>query len=820
MDHAYRRSGTFIAMYLSAGLAASQDIQSDPPVDNAGAASRPAEPAVNEVATPPAAVTQATASPSTPVDSIPVEIAPVATDEDLSRESSGPRNRTIEEVVVTAQKREERLQDVPISIAAFSSEALDARGVFDTKALATITPALSITEFGGYSFVYIRGVGTDVFVPSADPSVTTYIDGIYVPSSQGLVTDFGGIERVEVLKGPQGTLFGRNSTGGAISVVTKKPGETFEGSVQGQLGNFNERRIKGFVTTPITDTIGASLDLIYKHIDSPYSHPDRELAADRSLAGRARVNWHPTDNFDIDLSYFRSDQKSTGSLISKNIKTSIIGGLLLIPEQPDDYQLSSDYPSYVKGYYEVASFGLRWSLPWFDAKIFGSDQSNVTDYTAYDFDGSALPLVGFYAKDQFTDAQTAEVQLVSRTDGWGGHDFDWVAGSYYVHSLGGYNNITLQLGKGVLNYAVTNALPLDLPDNVVDLFTRLDQFDGPGLTLQGIMGTKSISGYGQGTWHATDWFALTVGGRYQSEERYLTASNTSLFDSVTGNTIELLPYDLKSDKRTNLSTKFNVSVTPRDGVLIYASRSEGFKSATYNIAAIYTPPDFVKPELVTSYELGFKADFFARLLRLNAAIFDNSIKNKQTSNVALISGGAVRLDNAQKASIRGAEFDLTLTPLPDLDPGLAVTANGAYLHTVYDKFTSADDFNPTTGIYSSNLDNTGHEIERTPKFSGGVGVTQTMEAGRTGELELGADVYYNSGFFYTATNDDNDKEDAYKLVNARVSYLYTPWDLRITAFGKNLFDERYHTGLFQTDFGILSNLAYPVTYGLRVDWIF
>lgn len=748
------------------------------------------------------------------VPTIPVDAPEAAEAEEGSPKS---RNRMVEEIVVTAQKREENLQEVPVTIAAFSPEALDARGAFDVKALANITPALSITEFGGYSYVYIRGVGTDVFVPSADPSVTTYIDGIYVPNAQGMVTDFGGIERVEVLKGPQGTLFGRNSTGGAISVITKKPGDSFESSLQTQVGNYNERRVKGYVSVPLADSFGASADVLYKKFDSQYVHLTRDLPDEKSIAGRVRVNWHPTDNFDIDAFYFKSEQDGTGSFVANNIHVSPVGRASGVPEAPDDYIGRTDYPAYVDGYYEVKSVSSKWELPWFDIKLQGSDQLNLTRYTAYDFDGSAMPLIGFNAPNQFTDAQHAELLFASNKVGWGGDSFDWVVGTYFVQSKAGYRPLNLQVASTATD-AITPFLPAGLRDQFSSVFRPATETN---VALQGILGTRSLSGFAQGTWHTTEWLDLTLGARYQQEDRYLVRSDTSFDYPLLNINQEVLQFPLEEDNnRTNLTTRANISVKPGEDSLFYLSRAEGFKSANYNIASIYTAPNFIKPETVVAYELGMKKDFFDGVLRFNAALFDTKIKNKQTGIVSLIAGGAVRLDNAEKASVRGAEFDLLLTPFPNWNPGMVLTANGAYLDAKYDKYTMADGFDRETERYREDNDFSGAKIERTPEFSGGLGVVQNFEAGQRGEVEVGADAYYNDGFFYSPNNTDIHREDSYLLVSARVSYLYRPWDVRMTMFGKNLTNENYRTGEFQTDYGILSNRAYPVQYGLRLDWNF
>ena len=801
---------------LSGDQSASPPAKSDQPVS--------AGPSQTGASAPPAAtsLTPAAADVPAPVAVQPTEAATPVKPDAPSSAAVAPHssNRVVEEIVVTAQKREEEVQTVPISVAAFSASALDARGAFDTKALVTLTPAVTVTEFGGFSFIYIRGVGSDAFVPSADPSVTTYVDGIFVPTSQGFATDFGGIKRVEILKGPQGTLFGRNSTGGAISVITKKPGEDFEANVEGEVGNFNEKRAKSYINLPLTSTFGVSADLLYKYLQNQYTNYDRGVSPTKDLSGRFRADWHPTSYFDLDLSYFRSHQETAGSLVAKNIAPSPIFSLI-IPKEPDNYVADTDFNEYVKGSSYVYSFAATLNLPWFDIKAMGASQDTNSSYSSIDFDASPIPLVDFYTNGQFSKAKTLELQFLSSPDGWGGKDFEWVGGAYYLKGSGGFDKIYLQPANDLVDYVVNT---LKLPSSVLGLLspilTPLNSDVNVNLLASGIVAINSISGYAQTTWHTTDWLSLTLGGRYQRERRYLTQAYTDGYIPATGTTIPLFDFPLESTTATNFSSRQAISVQPAEGQMIYASRSQGFKSGTYNVINIDQIPNYVKPELVTSYEIGTKSDFFGGLLRLNTAIFDNIVKDKQVAFVSLLSGGAVSLSNAGKAQILGGEFDTTWVPLPDLDSGLAITANGAYLYGVYKDYTNGQGYSGTTGLYQNNLDFTGKEIERTPKFSGGVGISQAFDLDANDEVEVGMDVYYNSGFYFTPENKADLKQDAYKLLNARASYLYKPANIRVTAFGKNILSERYHIGLFQTDFGTLSTLAYPVQYGVSLAWNF
>lgn len=763
---------------------------------------------------PAAAPDDTQASPSEPVETLPtMALDRPAPEAVASSDAPRSKNRMVEEIVVTAQKREESIQDVPVSIAAFSGEMLDAHGIHNVSDLQQVTAGLQFGSYAGYPLIYLRGVGTDVFLPSEDPSVTTYIDGVYVPSSQGVIQGFGGIERVEVLKGPQGTLFGRNSVGGAISIVTRKPSDTFEVSAQAVAGNFDERRAKVYVTGPITSWLGANVDVIWSDVDHQYTHVDgRRVQPEQSLAGHVRVNFHPSDTFDIDLGYLDVDNEGAGTQVIKNIRPSQLGMTFGITPQEDNRKAESDHLGSFKASHELWTLAATWQLPWFDARLFGSDQVIRSFDTSLDFDGSPQPIAVFSAENQFTDAQTAELQIVSN-GGWGGESLEWVIGAYYLESVAGVDPGSFTGGPGSLSF-------LDLPPSVIDLLTLpggINPNNGVKFIIAGTMGTRSVSEYAQLTWKALDWLDFTVGGRYQTETRQLFKTQTEVV-LTEDQTQTLLQFPLDGARYSNFSPKAVISLKPREDWLVYLSWAQGFKSGTFNVVTLYSPGTYVEPEEVTTVDLGTKIDLFDNALRFNAAIFHSDIKDLHASFVSLAHGGAIAFQNAGKARIYGAEFDLTWVPLPEADPGLAVTANGAYLHSRYTEFENGDGFDEDTGVYTPNQDFSGNTVVRSPKWTGGIGISQIVPTAWDGEVELGVDAYYNSGFFYDSQNSVEEK--AYFLLNARISYLHRPWNLRLTVFGRNLTDENYHMAIFQSDFGEVSTLAYPAQYGVQLNWDF
>ncbi|POP53965.1 TonB-dependent receptor [Zhongshania marina] len=747
----------------------------------------------------------------------------------VSSAAQAAGNRFLEEVVVTAQKREQSQQEVPISIQAYGGEKLEAFGIEDTTQLAQIVPNLQFTSSAGYNLIYLRGVGTDAFALSSDPSVATYIDGVYLPAAHGVLQSFAGVERVEVLKGPQGTLFGRNSTGGAISVVTKDPDPNeIVAELSADFGNYNQETYKAHLSLPVTETLAFSISALSDRRDEFYTQNGNKLPEKFTDAGRVKIAWFPTENLDFGFTYFKSHQGEANSAVAENNQPSALGGLLGIPAGEVDYNSETDFQGGLESHQEIYYVDATLSLSWADIKAMASDVFVPSDYSAIDFDGSNQGIARFDSRDQFSDYRTFELQVTSNPEGWMGDSFEWVMGYYYYESEAGYPDVSLFVGPNLVkNILLENRSPAldplyEVLDSVLDIVGGLPVVsntplgeDGIDLQLEGLLGTESHSVYFQTTWSPTSWFDFTVGGRYQEEDRFLLAANSAIV--LTDLTkVNLFDFDLDSQKSTNFSPKAVASFYPAEDVMVYASWSQGYKSATYNIISIYTPPDYVEPEEVTNIELGIKSDWLDKNLRINAAVFDIEIDNLQSGFVSLLAGGAVTLENAGAAKIQGVEFDFVYSPTPVLNPGLVLAGGAGYLDAIYEEYKNGSGYDEATGLFSSNLDFSGNRIGRTPDLTANITIAQVLEIGDFGELEIAVDHYYNSGFYYSPQNTVEEPE--YTLTNGRVSFLYTPLNLRLTGYAKNILETEYHYAKFQTDFGVNQTLGAPKQYGLRLEW--
>ncbi|HKY89687.1 MAG TPA: TonB-dependent receptor [Nevskiaceae bacterium] len=751
-----------------------------------------------------------------------VEATPPASESPAAESAGGPResrSRLVDEIIVTAQKREEHLEDVPVSVQAFSEAALDARGVTDATRLAQVTPSLTLSDGVGFAIIFLRGVGSDTFL-LGDPSVAYYADNVYMPFSQGLVQQFGSVERIEVLKGPQGTLFGRNAVGGAINVISRKPDlqDAFT-SIQTSYGNYDQWQNRVYTNLPLADSLALNVSALYNHGDY---WQDIRIGGESqnqiiSRGARVRLRWVPTDDLDFVLSGVRYLQDGAGPLAQLNVEPSPLSQLLGIRPQTG-YDGDLDAPVYQTIDDRIVYGEGTWSTSWLDARILGSHQEIDTG-AVYDFDGSAVPVIYFGGRHLGSDVKSAEFQLLSNESTWGADRLQWIVGYYFFKSEGGYYGgaeavvpIADDLRTALLSLAPDILLPplLTLPSGRVAIF--------------GLLGTRSTAFYGQFTLKLTDWASLTLGGRYQDEDRTILEMRNALFNG-DGTTTPIYPapdpfvHEGKKITTDGFKPKASLEFRPGDETLVYLTYQQAIKSGTFNVVRVAQPPDEIRPEKMDAYELGLKTALFDGVLSLSAAAFHYEIENLQVQYVSALNGGVITFENAPEAEVDGVDFDATMRVLPGVFDDLVFTLGGAYIHGRYTRYPQGSGFDEQTGIFGRNFDFTDNRIARTPEwsFSGTLGKTWQVPGG---SLELTADFYTNSGFYYSAQNTPKSDQEDYHLFGAQISYLYERWGLRATVFGRNISDEYYSTGALLEDFGTNISLGPPAMYGLRLNWDF
>ncbi|HKY93530.1 MAG TPA: TonB-dependent receptor, partial [Nevskiaceae bacterium] len=400
---------------------------------------------------------------------------------------------------------------------------------------------------------------------------------------------------------------------------------------------------------------------------------------------------------------------------------------------------------------------------------------------------------------------------------------EWVAGFYYLDQKVGFPLNRLSAGGLDFSDGTIGGL-IPIPDFAAAFYQALADAgipltDGFSLALVSLQEAKASAYFGQATAHLTDWMYVTLGGRYQDEKRTVIESSGNLANADGSITpIPGLNFGQPSKSDTNFSPKVVLGFTPWDASLFYGSWSKGFKSGTFNTVNVYNEPEYIKPEEVTSAELGTKITLAGGQLQFNAAAFDTDIKNQQVQFISLLAGGAVQLENAAKVSIRGGEIELTYRP--DWNTGGVASASVTYLDSKYDSYPNASGFTQPSGLYNFGRgDNTGNRTIRTPEWSGNLSLNQVFGFS-AGDLELGLTGFFSSDLFFQASNADISKQKSYTTLDGQVSFLHTASNVRITVLGRNLTDERYALTQFHTDAGVQHVLAPPRAFGVRLDWAF
>lgn len=800
--------------------------------------------------------------------------AEAATAETAAPEERRAGSRMVEEVIVTAQKREEKLMSVPLSVQAFSPEALDARGVSGTADLMKITPALDYgTQAGDFTSVYMRGIGSEAWLTS-DPSVATYIDGVYFPFSPSVAQDLGGIERVEVLKGPQGTLFGRNANGGAINVIVKEPDFAKRTlNVSTYYGSFDTSKTTLFANIPLTDTLAANVSAYFNY-DTTYWTDDSTIAggnipANKIASARIKLRWLPSENSDIRLTVQGAKRDGTSTLAANLRPTELLGGAALgatsvltgrtaaqVAEDSRNYRVHTDLPIYGHLQSFVTSLTGIYNAEYFDTKLITSYQDHSNPYN-YDYDGTEFTGASFNVHKHYAKIQEAEIQFLSNEGTPGADWLTLTAGAFYFNNEQGFDPVEITVG-GLDPAKLSAALGGNLENlGIVQLLTgggdglgqtgisdALQQllqgvsngaFPTYGLSNIGLVNTESWSVFLQATAKLTDTLSLTLGGRYQNERRGVLESNTSVrigpmdagiapkvfdWNFARDNTNGNAAYPLH-DTTKGFKPKVALDWKPfDDDTLVYASYQEAVKAHSYNAFAFYLRPAYVPEEEMKAYEVGLKTTLFEGTTRFTVAAWRYDLTNLQTQAISLVNGGALSISTAGNARSQGVEFDITSELFPSYFQGLVLTLNGAYLDATYTKYENAQGHQEGTGIFQAGLqDYTGNRITRSPKYTGSVALSKTWLV-PGGPLEATVNTYYNDGFNYEASENPLFYQPSYQTWGAHLSYMWEEHNLRVTLLGQNLTDEFYTGGALLLDFGMLATLAPPRTFGVRLDWTF
>lgn len=745
---------------------------------------------------------------------IPSVMAPcVAADERESVE--------LETVVVTAEKREEDAQDLPLSLQSLDGEMLAVSGIDEVYELGSMVPSLQFTSVAGFPIVFIRGLGSDNFLPSADPSVATYIDGIYTPMGMSALTSLNGIERVEVVKGPQGTLFGRDATAGAINMITADPAAEPSVAVRGELASRDGQWGRIAVSGPLADSTSAGLFVDYRRQDSPFTNSHYAPSPDISKSVGGKLVFEPGAH-KLLFAGFLGERSGTESLIAQNVDPSLLGQIALIPPQEDSFHAHNDYPAFQRATQRVGYGIYTWHAEPVTFKALASVQRLHAPESAIDFDASPVPLAAISTDNTFANLETAELQLLSNDASDLDGRLTWVSGLYLLKSRTGQDQGHMHVSPRTVSSLLAlldNPLFTGLGEGLEQLIDALGLEATPigsgGLQLDysGVIRTESYAAYGQATYDFNDHLSFTVGGRYQWETRDLIKAQTQLASPIGNGGIPLRDSSGLGESRNTFSPKLAASWHFSDDATAYASYSVAYKSGTYNIVNLFSDPEFIPPEKAASVEVGLKFEYRSRL-RLNAAIFNTEVDDLQSGFVSVASGGIVNFISVPHARSRGADFELQWLPF---EAPLLVTVAAAYIDAEYTDYPNGRGFSEGSGLYDGSIDLSGNTMVFAPQWSGNVRIGY-LHPVREGHVEVSADAYFNSGYYTDANNTT--REGGYGLLNLRSGYYYAPWRATAMLFCDNALDRRYHAVNAATDFGNVKSLADPRTYGVRLSWTF
>ena len=740
----------------------------------------------------------------------------------LAQQQAEAGTGALEEIVVTAQFRKEKLQTTPIAITAFTADNLEARGVNTVTDLDAFVPNTVIQPlgagWGSTMAAFIRGVGLGDNILSFEPGVPIYVDDVYMGRPQGAIFDLLDLERVEVLRGPQGTLFGKNAVGGTIRLISKKPTGDGSGSMSLTVGSFNRVDARGSAdVTLVPDKVFARFSFSSKKADGFFKVLDYECVNGAGSLGNGGPGFAgypgivlgtqvaPGKGCVVDTLQDENVQSGRAAfrfLISDGVELNVIGDLTSQRQKGpgDKYtiidgtnglnaawnavfvapvfgldnndnpvawdsrfvtkDLYSNYSRFddplthrsVPNINNLNHWGVSATLEW---KL--SDNVNLKSVTGYrrfwnnfgrDSDGSPLPNNSTY--DESTHRQaTEEVQLTGTASA-----LDWAVGAFYYDA-----------------YDTNRGFDFLYPTFIY----QHDSFDRQT--------TKNWAVFTQGTYHVNDKLSLTLGGRYTDDKKDAIVYRAD-FPEIGGAVV--IDNQFVPTKATN--TDFTVSADYRwtDMLMTYIKYATGFKGGGFSprpSTSLQTVP--FKPEKLRTFEIGAKSEFLDRRLRLNGAVFYSQYLNQQTFAQQLDSSGAnwFREVNAGKARIIGIEGEILAQPVD----GLRIEASFGYVD-----YNLTDNEGNVLLFEGDNCDGSRCYPTRTPKFNAALGLQYSFGLGGGATLTPRLDTQYQSKIYFNTNNTG--PQDAYTLLNARLTWQAADKKWEVAAYGDNLSDKGYFNG--------------------------
>jgi iron complex outermembrane receptor protein len=729
-------------------------------------------------------------------------------------------SRRLDVVTVSATKRDEGLQDIPLSVTAFSQEKLDLLGATNLGGIQESTPNLNFSAQSADSNVAritLRGIGTETLVGGGDPGVALHIDGIYVGRNSVAAADVFDVERVEVLRGPQGTLFGRNATGGSVNIITKKPQDEFGGFADLTYGNYNQLRARGAVNVPLSENVFSRFTVFSDSHDGYMENlypSGRDGANKDSHGGRAQVLWDlGSDNEVLLRGYYTKIGGAGGGsrFLGTDIATAngypdrvlvgvsdgsgpppgvpIVGdayglgttttGDSVLSRPTGFHQFRKDAPEFVDQTIKGVDLEVNYNLS--DGIMLRSVSSYQTNENEIliDADNSEIS-IETRQRDSSASQFSQEFNLVSNSDS----AFQWLAGLYF------YNEDLTE------TFSATTAAGV-IPGSTGVGQTRITNHE-----------LSSYAIFGQASYDLTDKLTVTAGARHTWDQKDQSrpagggfVDLTNNFAFLRGGALGTLPADSGSVEFNEWSYRLSADYALTDDNLLYASFAHGYKTGGFDFNGGELQADVLVPylpEFVDAIEVGSKNEFFNGAAILNIAAFNYDYTDLQ---VFRLTGNGPLTDNAAASTIKGLEVELEIAPTDNLRFDAAV----GYLDATYDEYTI--DIPPT--------DFSGNRLNYAPEWTTHIGAEYTFPMGQN-NLITRLDWSWRDDTFFDRANTALDTQEAYSLWNARIRYDTEAWFVDL--YGRNLGDEEYVTGqLINPPFSCgcrTVNVGDPMTYGV------
>lgn len=681
----------------------------------------------------------------------------------------------VQEIIVTAQRRSERLQDVPIAITAVSSGRLATIGATGVSDIATLTPSLNVPATQAYFQPRLRGVGTLAFGPGIENPIATYIDGVYLALANSSLLSFSDVERVEVLKGPQGTLFGRNATGGLIQIITRDPKAQPGGSFDVGYGNYNKVSANASLHGG-SDQVSGIVTGFYRYQGDGYgtnfTTSQDTNRQEREYGVRAKLMLTLSDRTRIRLS---GDYVfSTGTY--PDLRTPKGEKPLFGPVVPGSvWDTNTDYQSRNRFSGGGASLNVEQDVGNLKLVSITAYRKSVYSYNI-DYDASPNPFLKITNHE--TDRQfSQELQLGSGP----GSSINWIVGGYYFYSYGAFDPSTIDFAGPVVGVPPVTRIAID-----------------------GNQKSTSWAGFGQVTVPLGKNTRLTGGLRYTTEKRTLASTE---YLTITGVPVPVaLPF--AGDDTFNKLT-FRVSLDHKftSDVLAYASFNRGFKSGGFNIISPGDPG--YSPETLDAYEAGLKADLFNRRVRFNPAIFYYDYLNIQLP--FFTPQGQVGIANGPSARLYGADVDIEVV----LNRNFHVFGGASYVHSKFGSYLDAVISTPVGGgaYAQATGDATGNSLPFTSKFSGNIGAEYKILVG-SGNVSLAANYYFNDGYYLEV--DNRARQGSFDQLSASLGWTSANERLSLRVWGKNLTNSEVYTQFSTAPQGRGASYQPPRTYGITL----